>query len=92
MSPVATKECGRCRETKALTEFWRDRHTNDGRHYVCIECRRGEAQPGVGKGLVYIHKGCGGLLHPDSDNGPGIANYDWYRCDTCRLPGYIAAA
>jgi hypothetical protein len=39
----AVKTCTRCRQTKPLTEFHRDRHAADGHRFVCANCGRAQA-------------------------------------------------
>ena len=34
------KACSRCKQSKPLTEFWKDRSKPDGRQHVCKECER----------------------------------------------------
>lgn len=37
---LATKPCGRCGETKPLSEFYRDAKRKDGHAYACKPCCR----------------------------------------------------
>jgi hypothetical protein len=38
--PLAIKECPGCGQTKRVTEFGRDKHSQDGFYTYCKECDR----------------------------------------------------
>ena len=38
MSEIETKKCGRCGETKPVSEFYRNAKISDGLDYFCKDC------------------------------------------------------
>lgn len=47
MVVMTEKRCSKCRETKPLTEFWRNRSTKDGYQSQCKPCHYGSVKANI---------------------------------------------
>lgn len=88
MGKTAEKQCSKCHEVKALSEFWRNTSSPDGRRSVCAACERAPRLSLADTFWQHVEKadsGCWLWEHTLTSTGYGTFVHEGERYYTHRL-------